>query len=53
MASPSGEAVGWSGSGDSVCAGMPGQWTVVDGWEVCLEKVEGRATSEVDACSSC
>lgn len=25
----------------AVCAGMPGQWVVVEGWEVCLEKVGG------------
>lgn len=25
----------------AVCAGMLGQWEVVDGWEVCVEKVGG------------
>lgn len=25
----------------AVCAGMVGQWEVVDGWEVCVEKVGG------------
>lgn len=25
----------------AVYAGMPGRWVVVDGWEVCLEKVGG------------
>lgn len=39
--SPSGRQEAGPCSGGSVCAGIPGQWAVEDGWKVCLEKVGG------------